>query len=429
MSTIAVMTSPAKGHLYPLVDTLIKLRSRGHSIVVKTLSSETQTLEDLGFTAIPLSDTLNDAQLDDWQATNSIGALNAVLRQLVSRMPHDFRELTSLIAETQPDMVMVDFTTFGGQIAAEASGLPWALWSPTFLPLNLPDDPPFGMGLKRSTGTTGALRDKALRRVLTHLWDRFSIRDVNALRTTHGLEPLRHTTDLLQRPPAIINFTAEPLEYSRKQWPDNVHLVGPGTWSPPVSDSDVLRDVTDPIALVTCSTEFQDDAELGQVAIDALEGTGLHTVVTTGALDPLTFRPKSQATVVDFLSHDAILDRCAVVICHGGMGITQKALVKGIPIVVLPFGRDQREVAERVRHCRAGEVLSPTKLTASALHSKVTSAMALKSRTAAVARQLARAGGAERAADIIESQLAHRTTSRATSQRASKTTAVQAVIS
>ncbi|UBI07213.1 hypothetical protein LA329_02600 [Corynebacterium falsenii] len=81
------MTSPAKGHLYPLVDTLIKLRSRGHSIVVKTLSSETQTLEDLGFTAIPLSDTLNDAQLDDWQATNSIGALNAVLRQLVSRMP------------------------------------------------------------------------------------------------------------------------------------------------------------------------------------------------------------------------------------------------------------------------------------------------------------------------------------------------------
>ncbi|RAV31131.1 glycosyltransferase [Corynebacterium heidelbergense] len=405
MSTIAVMTSPAKGHLYPLMETLLELRDRGHNVVVRTLGSEVTMLNNLGFKASALSEDLNSAELEDWDASNPLAALNAVLQQLVSRMPHDCAELKELIAQENPDMVMVDFTTFGGQIAAEASGLPWALWSPTFLPLEMPDDPPFGLGLRRATGLRGKARDKVLRRGMSHLWDRFSLKQVNEMRVKNGLGKLRHTTDLLKRPPAVINFTAEPFEYARKQWPENLHLVGPGNWSPPNHDGPDLSHITDPIALVTCSTEFQDDAELGQAAIDALKGTGMHTVVTAGALDPLTFRPGEQATVLDFVSHDAILPRCAIVISHGGMGITQKALSHGLPIVVVPFGRDQKEVAERVRACGAGEVLSTKYLTPERLHAKVTAAMARSGRATKIAKAFEKAGGAQHAANVVEDQL------------------------
>lgn len=405
MATIAVMTSPAKGHLYPLMETLIELQKRGHDVVVRTLSSEVAMLKKLGFRASALSEDLNRAELEDWDATNPIAALNAVLRQLVSRMPHDCAELQDLIAAENPDMVLVDFTTFGGQIAAQASGLPWAMWSPTFLPMDMPDDPPFGMGLPRARGPLGRGRDFALRRGMTHLWDRFSLKDVNATRQAHGLNTLRHTTELLDQPPAVINFTAEPFEYHREKFPENLHLVGPGNWSPPSDGGPDLSHITEPIALVTCSTEFQDDAELGQTAIDALRGTGMHTVVTAGALDPLSFRPGDQATVLDFVSHDAILPRCAVVISHGGMGITQKALSYGLPIVVVPFGRDQKEVAERVRACGAGEVLSTKELTPEALHKRVTAAMARSGRATRIAEAFRNAGGATYAADVVEEQL------------------------
>lgn len=49
-----------------------------------------------------------------------------------------------------------------------------------------------------------------------------------------------------------------------------------------------------------------------------------------------------------FVPHEAVLERAACVVCHGGMGITQKALAAEVPVVVVPFGRDQVETARRV---------------------------------------------------------------------------------
>jgi len=37
---ILAYTSPSKGHLYPLLPTLLELRRRGHQIAVRTLASE-----------------------------------------------------------------------------------------------------------------------------------------------------------------------------------------------------------------------------------------------------------------------------------------------------------------------------------------------------------------------------------------------------
>ena len=50
----------------------------------------------------------------------------------------------------------------------------------------------------------------------------------------------------------------------------------------------------------------------------------------------------------------AVLDRAVCVVCHAGMGITQKALAHGVPVVAVPFGRDQPEVARRVEVAGAG---------------------------------------------------------------------------
>ena len=62
----------------------------------------------------------------------------------------------------------------------------------------------------------------------------------------------------------------------------------------------------------------------------------------------------ANAHVERWLPHSALLARAACVICHGGMGITQKALAAGVPLCVVPFGRDQFEVAARVAAVGAG---------------------------------------------------------------------------
>ena len=44
-----------------------------------------------------------------------------------------------------------------------------------------------------------------------------------------------------------------------------------------------------------------------------------------------------------FVPHTPVIERASCVVCQAGMGITQKALAHGVPVVVIPFGRDQPE--------------------------------------------------------------------------------------
>src|SRR5262249_4623308 len=54
------------------------------------------------------------------------------------------------------------------------------------------------------------------------------------------------------------------------------------------------------------------------------------------------------------LDLERALDRAALVICHAGHGLTTKALLRGIPLVLLPTQNEQAVVAERVTALGAG---------------------------------------------------------------------------
>ena len=73
-----------------------------------------------------------------------------------------------------------------------------------------------------------------------------------------------------------------------------------------------------------------------------------------------------------------MLDRAACVVCHAGMGITQKALAHGVPVVAIPFGRDQPEVARRVETAHAGVRLPTRKLRPDRLLAAVQAAIELR---------------------------------------------------
>jgi UDP:flavonoid glycosyltransferase YjiC (YdhE family) len=97
-----------------------------------------------------------------------------------------------------------------------------------------------------------------------------------------------------------------------------------------------------------------------------------------------------------------VLDRAECVVCHAGMGITQKALAHGVPVVAVPFGRDQPEVARRVEVARAGVRLPANRLSPHRLLEAVSAARQLTPGAARVAVGFASAGGAPAAAEALE---------------------------
>ena len=52
---ILAYTSPARGHLYPIVPILDELARRGHAIAVRTLASQVGLMAERGFDAAPIA--------------------------------------------------------------------------------------------------------------------------------------------------------------------------------------------------------------------------------------------------------------------------------------------------------------------------------------------------------------------------------------
>jgi UDP:flavonoid glycosyltransferase YjiC (YdhE family) len=84
------------------------------------------------------------------------------------------------------------------------------------------------------------------------------------------------------------------------------------------------------------------------------------------------------------------------------MGITQKALAAEVPVVVVPFGRDQLETARRVEVAEAGVRLSPRRLTPDRLADAVRTAIGCRAGAQRVSRAFAAAGGPAAATEAIE---------------------------
>jgi MGT family glycosyltransferase len=416
MARILAYTSPAPGHLFPVVDTLLELQRRGHEVAVRTMASQVPRMAALGFSATAIAPEIEAHEADDWRARTPMGANKRLVTTFARRGEHEIPDLAAAIADTDPDVLLIDINCQGAATAAEAGDRPWAMWTPYFMPLPSRDAPPWGLGLHPRSDLAGRVRDAVVEKVVLGLPERQTARGVNRFRARFGLIPFRRGTELWATAPLQLYFTAEPFEYARSDWPDSVRLVGPGTWQPPADPPAWLDKLERPLVLVTLSTEFQDDGRLAAVALEALAGEDVDVVVTTAAVDPSRFDPPPNARVERFLPHGPLIERAACVVCHGGMGITQRALGAGVPVCVVPFGRDQLEVAGHVTWCNAGTRLAAQRLRPDRLRAAVRAARAKQAGAQRVAAGFAAAGGAAAAADALEAAARTRGTAAQASQ-------------
>jgi MGT family glycosyltransferase len=406
MAKMLVFTSPARGHLYPIMGPATELARRGHEVHVVTLASEVELVRSQGLHAEALAPAIEAREMDDYNAKNPMQALALGLTAFGDRAPHDRVDLAYAIDRVDPDVLIVDTNSWGALATAEASGLPWCIFQPYFSPLPSRDAPPFGPGVPPADGPLGRLRDRMLHPITFGRLNKLAIPKVNQIRQDAGLDPASSMVEVLTRAPLTLYFTAEPFEYPRSDWPDSFEMVGPASWNPPAETPDWLAEIEGPIVLVTLSTERQDDQTMLQAVLDGLSDTEYFVVGTSAAHDPTSFDVPTNARVERFVPHDAIVQRSTVVVGHGGMGITQRALLHAVPPVVVPFGRDQLEVARRVEHAQAGVRLSPKKLTAKRLRDAVREARDRAEGARRISEAFRGAGGDPRAADLIEGLLA-----------------------
>lgn len=262
--------------------------------------------------------------------------------------------------EREPaDLLCSELLLFGPLVAAEAAGVPAVVLNPTINIVPADGVPPFGPGFLPARDEADRERDRQVAEASMAAWDA-ALPALNAARAAHGLAPLDHVLDQGRSAAKVLVMTSAAFDFTGPLPPTVVH-VGPRLddvtdtepWSPPSGD--------DPLVLVSLSSDFQDHEDLLARAVAALGELPVRGVVTTGrGIDPETVRAPDNVQVCRLVPHREVLAEAAVVVTHCGHGTTIKALASGLPLVCLPLGRDQLDVAARVVHRGAGVRLDPT---------------------------------------------------------------------
>jgi UDP:flavonoid glycosyltransferase YjiC (YdhE family) len=147
-------------------------------------------------------------------------------------------------------------------------------------------------------------------------------------------------------------------------------------------------------------------------ALEALAGEDVEVVATLPTADVGRTPVPANARVEPFQPHSPILARAACAVTHGGAGATQKALAAGVPVCVVPFGRDQLEVARRVEVAGAGTRLPAQRLRPERLRAKIREAMTMRAGARRVAEGFAATGGPAAAAAAFEELASERSRGR-----------------
>ncbi len=261
--------------------------------------------------------------------------------------------LAPTLVERRIDLVVSDVITVGGAWAAELAGIAWIELSPH--PLYLPSKglPPIGAGLEPGTGPAGRLRD-AMLRTATRRSLRQGERQREQARSSIGLR------GRCGRPVARFVATLPALEVRRPDWPADTHLVGPLLWEP---TDDVFERPTGPgpLVLVAPSTASTGAPDMASVTLAALSeaALGMAVRVVVSALERPDGVTDAEGVVIGSGRQDEILADVDLVVCGAGHGMLAKALAAGVPVVTVPGGGDQWELANRVRRQGSGLLVRP----------------------------------------------------------------------
>ncbi len=340
---VAVVAGPDPGHAFPALALCLRFAAAGDSPTLLTGTEWLGTARAAGVDAVELVG-LDPTELDD-DADAGAKIHQRAARMAVLNVP--------VLRELAPDLVVSDVITACGGLAAELLGIPWIELNPA--PLYRPSKglPPLGSGLAPGVGIRGKLRDAVMRALTARSW-REGIRQHSAVRVEIGLPavdpgPLRRLVATL---PA--------LEVPRPDWPDEAVVVGPLHFEP----TDAVLEIPPgdgPVIVVAPSTAVTGARGLTEVALETLRPgevlpEGSRVVVSRLGGDDLDVPPWA---VVGLGRQDDLLARADLVICGGGHGMVSKTLMAGVPMVVVPGGGDQWEIANRLVRQGSAQLIRP----------------------------------------------------------------------
>lgn len=347
------------GDLSPLLTAGRQLLRHGHKVRViaaEYMRSEAQAagVDFVAWQRAPVgieADPVNAADQSAWTRKvmfNPAKAYAADVRDEVLRVP--------------TDGVLSFDLLFGAVIGAQSVGIPVAMLSPHICLYPLPGVPPIGSGLLPAKTPQERAEIDAASAEWIDFMDEF-LPLLNDALTEFGLPALKRTADFYEQADRLLLAISQTFDFPADSLPANLRYVGPlldqpnwsGSWQAPWPQI-----AERPRVLISCSSGCQGQEKLFQQAINGMETLDVDAVATTGPnVDGSKLHAPQNVHLLHSAPHDTVMKEVSVVITQGGHGTVSRALLNGLPQLVIPNGRDQDDNAARVVASGAGLSLPP----------------------------------------------------------------------
>jgi MGT family glycosyltransferase len=348
------------GNLSPLLTAGRRLRSAGHRVRVIADPAVCDEVEADGFGFVPWKRVPVGADAD-------VGAMTdlrtAFRRSVFVPLLGYAEDVADECQRVVTDVVLSIDVLFGAALGAEYAGVGLAMLSPHVSVKPLPGVPPGGSGLKAPETEEERAEVDAAGKRFAEMLNQF-LPEMNAARAALGLTPFNHVLDIFDRADRVLLATSRAFDFPADYLPNNTCYVGPlldePGWSKPWQEC-WLHGSARPRALISFSTDEQGQRATLQRVVDAIGTIEMEAVVTTGpAFDPDKIQSPKNVKVFSSAPHNAVMQKVSLVVTHGGHGTVNRALMHGLPLLVIPNGRDQKDNAIRVEARGAGLVLPGT---------------------------------------------------------------------
>ena len=324
------------GHLQPLMAAAVGLLERGHRVAFVGDDAVGRTVAQRGITCteIPPEQDMGRILGGVFKRLGdlSLAEQGRVITDEIAAWSEDVGALVSGVIERErPDTIVTSLFGIGAaDFAASRAAIPWAMVNPTFY---VGPNPP---------------------------------RPLDADFGPRAIPLIEYFLPLVDRATLVLHASDQVFDFDHDDLPENHRYVGPLIWEPESSLPAYLDDPGDPWVLVTLSSQLQDDAAVARSAMDGLGALPLRVLVTTGGsrpaedLGPLPANARAE----QYVSHAAALERSVALVSHAGHGSVMKALWHGVPMVLVPWGRDQPGVAARAQRLGVAVVIPREELSA-----------------------------------------------------------------
>ena len=366
-SDFLLTTWQGGGNVPPELGLARRLIEAGHRVHVLSEPSVEPDARAAGcsFTRWPTAPSMNavdrdNAAVKDWPGNNPVTSLRDGARLVLGQADRCAHDVLGFLDAHHVDALLVDVFLFGALIAAERSGLPTVGLLPSIYVRPTRGRPMMGTGWLPATGPLGTCRDIIVPALATRLLRRAAPR-VNAVRADLGLAPVTDVLELWDRCTRLLVMTSPSFDQPPDRLPANVRYIGPITddpawtqpWTPPWPIDER------PFVLVAMSSTYQRHDAILRRIVAALDGQPVNALVTLGpALHDGEVVGTDNVAVASSAPHSELLNRASVAITHAGHGSVVKALARGVPMVCIPQGRDQKDNTSRVVAAGAGVRLS-----------------------------------------------------------------------